>query len=58
MLAVPEIINCEQLLRHFHHAVTSLVRRTSDLQDAYRSMLIVLAARKSREEGRRISPEL
>ena len=44
----------EQLLQHFVRAVTSLVRRQSDLNDAYRSMAIVLAGRESEKEGRRI----
>jgi predicted dehydrogenase len=44
----------EQLLSHFVRAVTSLVRRQSDLDDAYRSMAIVLAGRESESEGRRI----
>jgi len=44
----------EQLLDHFFRAVTSLVRRQSDLNDAYRSMAIVLAGRESETEGRRI----
>jgi predicted dehydrogenase len=44
----------EQMLLQFFRAVTSLVRRTSDLEDAYRSMAIVLAARQSQEEERRM----
>ena len=44
----------EVLLGQFHRAVTSLVRKCSDLEDAYRSLLTVLAARKSQSEGRRI----
>jgi predicted dehydrogenase len=44
----------EQLLTHFYRAVTSLVRRTCDLEDAYRAIHIMQAARKSHEEGRRI----
>ncbi|NIP87129.1 MAG: Gfo/Idh/MocA family oxidoreductase [Planctomycetales bacterium] len=35
----------EQLFAQFYRAVTSLVRRQSDLEDAYRSMSIVLAGR-------------
>ena len=31
----------EQLLTLFHHAVTSLVRKTNDLEDAYRARMIV-----------------
>ena len=37
----------EQLLRHFHRAVTSLVLQTRDLEDAYRALKIVLSARRS-----------
>ena len=31
----------EQLLTQFYRAVTSLVRKTSDLEDAYRALCIV-----------------
>lgn len=41
----------EQLFAQFFRAVTSLVQRTSDLEDAYRSMSIVLAGRKSQVQG-------
>ena len=41
----------EQLFAQFFRAVTSLVRRTSDLDDAYRSMAIVLAGRQSVATG-------
>jgi hypothetical protein len=44
----------EQMLTLFHRAVTSLVRRTSDLNDAYRATSIVLASNQSIAEGRRI----
>ena len=44
----------EQLLQQFVRGVTSLVRRQSDLNDAYRSMAIVLAGRESEKDGRRI----
>ena len=44
----------EQLLTQFHRAVTSLVRRTSDLEDTYRSLNIVEMARMSAQEGRRL----
>jgi predicted dehydrogenase len=44
----------EQLLTQFHRAVTSLVRRTTDLDDTYTALNIVLAARTSCEEGRRV----
>jgi predicted dehydrogenase len=44
----------EQLLSYFYRSVTSLVRRTSDLDDAYRGLRVVHAARQSHEEGRRV----
>jgi predicted dehydrogenase len=44
----------EQLLMHFHRAVTSLVRKRSDLDDAFRALRIVSAARRSGECGQRI----
>ncbi len=44
----------EQLLVHFHRAVTSLVRSTDDLDSAYLALNTVLAAEQSRMEGRRI----
>ena len=44
----------EQLLTHFYRSVTSLVRHTCDLEDAYRAICVVQAARRSHEEGRRI----
>ncbi len=45
----------EQMLSQFHRAVTSLVRNTSGLEDAYRAMVIVQAAHHSHAEGRRIT---
>jgi predicted dehydrogenase len=45
----------EQLLTHFFRAVTSLVRRTCDLEDAYRAIQVVQAARQSHEDGRRVN---
>ncbi len=48
----------EQLLMLFHRAVTSLVRKTSDLEDAYRALQVVLAARQSFTEQRRIMLDL
>jgi predicted dehydrogenase len=48
----------EQMLSHFHRAVTSLVRSTSGLADAYRAMLIVQKAHQSHAEGCRISLDL
>ncbi|MEN6449774.1 MAG: Gfo/Idh/MocA family oxidoreductase [Thermoguttaceae bacterium] len=44
----------EQLLTQFFRSVTSLVRRTDDLDDACLALEIVQAARRSHEEGRRI----
>jgi predicted dehydrogenase len=44
----------EQLLTHFHRAVTSLVRKTSDLDDAYRALHVALSAAESRQTGRRV----
>lgn len=44
----------EQLLTQFYRSVTSLVRKTCDLEDAYDALRIVQAARQSHEEGRRI----
>lgn len=45
----------ERLLMQFYRAVTSLVRRVNDLDDAYRAMSIVLASHESFDQGRRIS---
>ena len=47
----------EQLLTQFHRAVTSLVRNTTDLEDAYRALNIVLTAQTSYQEGRRLPLE-
>ena len=47
----------EQLLTHFHRSVTSLIRRTCDLEDAYLALRVVQAARQSHEEGRRTDVE-
>ena len=44
----------EQLLSQFHRAVTSLVRRRDDLDDAYRALTIITAARESHASGQRI----
>jgi predicted dehydrogenase len=44
----------EQLLSQFHRAVTSLVRKTCDLEDAYQALRIVQEARRSYREGRRV----
>jgi predicted dehydrogenase len=45
----------EQLLTQFYRAVTSLVRKTSDLEDAYRALWIVQQAHRSHAEGRRLA---
>ncbi len=44
----------EQLLMHFYRCVTSLVRKSCDLEDAYKAVSIVQACRRSHQEGRRI----
>lgn len=44
----------EQLLTQFHRAVTSLLRKSSDLEDAYRAVQIVLSAQRSAESGVRV----
>lgn len=41
----------EQMLMQFHRAVTSLVRKTSDLEDAYRALQVVLASQQSSSQG-------
>jgi len=45
----------EQLLTQFHRAVTSLVRKNRDLEDACRAMSIVQEAMRSFQEGVRLS---
>ena len=44
----------EQLLMQFYRAVTSLVAKTCDLEDAYRALSIVEQAFKSHRKGRRL----
>jgi len=44
----------EVLLSNFHRAVTSLVRKTCDLEDACRALAIVEQAAESYRQGRRI----
>lgn len=44
----------ERMLMQFYRAVTSLVRKTNDLEDAYRALSITLAAQKSFETGSRV----
>jgi len=48
----------EQLLSSFYRSVTSLVRNTAGLEDAYRAMLIVQKAQASDADGRRMAIEL
>jgi predicted dehydrogenase len=45
----------ELMLSQFHRGVTSLVRSTSSLQDIYRALSIVLAARESDTQGKRVT---
>jgi thiazole synthase ThiGH ThiG subunit len=47
----------EQMLSHFHRAVTSLVRNMSGLEDAYRAMQVVQLARASHKSGCRMKIE-
>ena len=47
----------EQLLTQFHRSVTSLVRKTNDLEDSYKALMIVEQARRSQQEGRRMALE-
>jgi predicted dehydrogenase len=44
----------EALLGQFHRSVTSLVRSTSGLEDAFQAMWVVDQARTSHAEGRRV----
>lgn len=44
----------QQLLTQFHRAVTSLVRKMGDLEDVYRSLRALRAARQSARERRAI----
>lgn len=45
----------EQLLCQFHRAVTSLVRDSSNLEDSYRALEVVLKARASSVQGQRLT---
>jgi len=45
----------EQMLSQFHRAVTSLVRNTASLEDSYRALAVVLQARASHSQGKRIA---
>lgn len=44
----------EQMLSRFHRSVTSLVRKTTDPDDAYRAMKIVVSANESSKSGARV----
>lgn len=44
----------ERLLMAFHRSVSSLVLRSTSLDDAYRALEVVTAARRSAEERRRV----
>ena len=44
----------EHLLTQFHRSVTSLFRKTNDLEDAYDALLIVRESRRSCQEGIRV----
>lgn len=44
----------ERLLTQFYRSITSLVRRSRDLEDACLALKVVQAGRQSHEEGRRI----
>lgn len=45
----------EQLLMQFHRSVSSLVLKSASLEDGYRAMSLVIAARRSHLEGQRIA---
>lgn len=47
----------EQLLTQFYRAVTSLVRRTADLEDAYRALQVVLSSKESYRSNQRMRLE-
>jgi predicted dehydrogenase len=44
----------EQMLLRFHRAVTSFIRKTTDPEDAYRALKVVVSAHQSAKEGKRI----
>ncbi len=44
----------EQMLDRFHRAVTSLIRKTTDPDDAYRAMKIVVSANEAAKTGKRV----
>lgn len=43
----------EQLLSQFHRSVTSFIRRTGGIEDAYRALNVVITARQARHAGQR-----
>jgi predicted dehydrogenase len=43
------------MLDRFYRAVTSLIRKTTDPEDAYRAMKIVVSANESAKTGARVS---
>lgn len=45
----------EQMLDRFHRAVTSLIRKTTDPDDAYHAMKIVVSAYQSAKSGSRVT---
>lgn len=45
----------EQMLDRFHRAVTSLIRKTTDPEDAYHAMKIVVSANQSAKSGNRVT---
>jgi predicted dehydrogenase len=44
----------DQLLRQFYRSITSLVRKTGDIEDVYRDLRIVAGATQSFEQGVRV----
>lgn len=44
----------EQMLDRFYRAVTSLIRKTTDPEDAYRAMKVVVSAHESAKTGKRV----
>ena len=44
----------EHLLMQFYRGVTSLLRKVNDLEDAYRALSVVIAARESYYTGQRM----
>ncbi len=44
----------ERMLDHFHRSVTSFIRQTAGLEDAYRALRTVQAAHESAQSGQRV----